>query len=71
MFYCAMTSPMLPEHVLNDLVSFVSNNYSEPLPNSLLIAQKFILKYPSYGREFSLSAINRAIEDGIKRDLFN
>jgi hypothetical protein len=40
------------------------------LPNSLLIAQAFILKYQNHGKKCGLSAINKAIEDGIKRGLF-
>lgn len=66
------TMPQLkiPEQVLIDLDSFISKNYPNYLPNSLLIAQAFILKYQNYGREFGLSAINHAIEDGIKHGLF-
>lgn len=60
----------LPEQVFIDLASFISINYPNYLPNSLLIAQAFILKYQDYGREFGLSAINYAIEDGIKHGLF-
>lgn len=60
----------IPEQVLIDLSSFISKNYPNYLPNSLLIAQAFILKYQDYGREFGLSAINFAIEDGIKHGLF-
>jgi hypothetical protein len=65
----ARTQIILPENVFNDLTSFISHNYPPNLPNSLLIAQAFILKYPKYGREFGLTAINYAIEDGIKRGL--
>ena len=60
----------IPEQVLIDLTRFISKNYQNNLPNSLLIAQAFILKYQDYGREFGLSAINYAIEDGIKRGYF-
>lgn len=60
----------IPEQVLIDLSSFISKNYPNYLPNSLLIAQAFILKHQDYGREFGLSAINFAIEDGIKHGLF-
>jgi hypothetical protein len=60
----------IPEQVLVDLSRFISKNYQNYLPNSLLIAQAFILKYQDYGREFGLSAINYAIEDGIKRGFF-
>jgi hypothetical protein len=60
----------IPEPVFNDLGSFISKNYQNYLPNSLLIAQAFILKHQDYGREFGLSAINCAIEDGIKHGLF-
>jgi hypothetical protein len=45
--------------------------YLKDLPNSLIIAQAFLIKYPEYGREFGLAAINDAIEDGIKRGIFN
>jgi hypothetical protein len=60
----------IPESVLIDLSEFISKNYPNNLPNSLLIAQSFILKYQEYGREFGLSAINYAIEEGIKQGLF-
>ncbi len=60
----------IPESVLIDLSRFISKNYPTNLPNSLLIAQSFILKYQEYGREFGLSAINYAIEEGIKQGLF-
>lgn len=54
----------------DDLISYISANYSNHLPNSLLIAQAFILKYPQYGRKYGLSVINRAIEDYIKSESF-
>jgi hypothetical protein len=59
----------IPKCVLNDLSNFISVNYSKKLPNSLLIAQTFIMKYPSYGREYGLAAINKAIEEN--DDFFN
>ena len=60
----------VPENVIDDLRRFISETYSNDLPNSLLIAQAFILKHPNYGKEFGLPSINYAIEDGIKRGLF-
>ena len=66
----AVTQLKVPKHVFDDLTRFISKNYSNNLPNSLLIAQAFILKYQDYGREFGLSAINYAIGDGIKCGLF-
>jgi len=60
----------VPEYVFDDLYRFISKNYSNNLPNSLLIAQAFILKYQDHGKDFGLSSINYAIEDGIKRGLF-
>lgn len=60
----------LSDTVFDDLVSFISATYSNELPNSLLIAQAFILKYPVYGRKYGLPVINKAIEDGIKQGLF-
>ena len=60
----------IPKHVFDDLSRSISKSYSNHLPNSLIIAQAFILKYQDYGREFGLSAINYAIEDGIKCGLF-
>lgn len=54
-----------------DLINFIVTNYQKDLPNSLLIAQAFILKYQDYGREFGLPAINKAIEDGISADLYS
>jgi hypothetical protein len=67
------TMPQLkvPEHVLIDLKGFIVENYSNYMPNSLLIAQEFILRRQDYGREFGLSAINHAIEYGIKDGCFN
>jgi hypothetical protein len=66
-----MVPQKVSDLVLNDLNSFVSKTYSNDLPNSLLIAQAFILKYPDYGNKFGLSELNRMIEDGIKQGLFN
>ena len=60
----------VPERVMNNLARFIYVTYPQNLPNSLLIAQAFILRFPKYGREFGLSAINYAIEDGIKQGLF-
>lgn len=60
----------IPDYVLIDLSRFISKNYPNNLPNSLIIAQSFILKHQEYGREFGLSAINYAIEEGIKQGLF-
>jgi hypothetical protein len=60
----------VPEHVIDDLVSFISKKYPEDLPNSLLIAQSFILKHLNHGRKYGLPIINRAIEDGMKEGLF-
>ena len=60
----------IPDAVFDDLSSFISANYSNELPNSLLIAQAFIMQYPYHGREYGLPAINKAIEDGIKQGLF-
>jgi hypothetical protein len=45
----------VPEYVIDDLVSFISEKYPEDLPNSLLIAQSFILKHPNHGRKYGLS----------------
>ena len=60
----------IPRHVFDDLIRFISETYPMDLPNSLLIAQAFILKFPDHGKIFGLSAINYAIEEGIKRGLF-
>jgi hypothetical protein len=60
----------LPEHVFNDLTRFISEKYQKQLPNSLLIAQAFILEHQNHGKEFGLPAINKAIEDGINQNLF-
>jgi hypothetical protein len=58
------------EQLLDDLSSFISEKFTGNLPNSLLIAQEFMLEHQDYGRELGLSAINRAIEDGIDQGLF-
>ena len=68
--FCVITRIILSEQVLNDLNRFIRERYRKPLPNSLLIAQAFILEYPEYGKVFDFSAINYAIEDGIKQGLF-
>ena len=65
-----MVPQKISDLVFNDLTSFISKTYSRDLPNSLIIAQAFILKYPDHGNEFGLSEINYIIEDGIKRGLF-
>jgi hypothetical protein len=53
----------VPEHVIDDLTRFISEKYRDDLPNSLLIAQAFILKYTNHGRTYGLPIINRIIED--------
>jgi hypothetical protein len=65
-----MSSIIVPQHVIDDLVRFIAEQYPNELPNSLLIAQEFILKYPDYGNENGLPVINKAIEDVIKQGLF-
>jgi hypothetical protein len=60
----------VPQCVIDDLGRFISGKYTKDLPNTLLIAQAFILKYPHHGRKYGLPIINRAIEDGIKEGLF-
>ena len=65
-----MPQSLLPDYVFDELVKFVRESKHDDLPNSLLIAERFILKYPDYGKEFSLTKINKAIEDGMKQGLF-
>jgi len=65
-----MPQLIIPEHVIDDLNRFISVIYRHNLPNSLLIAQSSILKYPDYGRTYGLPIINRIVEDGIKEGLF-
>ena len=60
----------IPGTIINDLYRFILEQYPNDLPNSLLIAQAFILKYPNHGKEYGLAAINYAIEDGINEGLF-
>ncbi|KKG33303.1 hypothetical protein DU30_09235 [Methanosarcina mazei] len=69
-FWYMMVPQKISALVFNDLTSFISKTYPRDLPNSLIIAQAFILKYPDYGNEFGLSEINRMIEDEIKRGIF-
>jgi hypothetical protein len=71
MVSAAMSQLKIPNNVFDDLSRFIKEMYAKPLPNSLLIAQAFILKYPEYGTELGLPAINSAVEDGIKRGLFD
>ena len=65
-----MPQVKVPERVYDDLSRFVNAYYSNNLPNSLIVAQAFILKHHDYGKEFGFFAINNAIEDGIKQGLF-
>ena len=65
-----MVQLIISEQLLYDLKRFFAKRYGFYLPNSLLIAQEFILRYPDHGKEFGLSAINYLIEDGIKQGLF-
>jgi hypothetical protein len=65
-----MAQQAIPDILFDDLISFISENYQNGLPNSLLAAQAFILKYPDHGKEYGLPAINKAIEDGIILGLF-
>lgn len=59
-----------PYNLNNDLISFIIANYpTQKLPNSLLIAQAFILKNPQYGYEYGLTAVNRAIEAIIRKKI--
>jgi hypothetical protein len=60
----------VPQHITDDLTRFISATYQHDLPNSLLIAQRFILKYPDHGRKYGLPIINGIIEDGITEGLF-
>jgi hypothetical protein len=66
----AMNQGKLPKHAFNDLIRFIHEKYQGQLPNSLIVAQAFILEYRDYGREYGLPAINKAIEDGINQGLF-
>jgi hypothetical protein len=56
--------------VIDDLTRFISSTYHDNLPNSLLIAQAFILKHQNHGRTYGLPIINQTIEDGINEGLF-
>jgi hypothetical protein len=60
----------VPQYVSADLGRFIFANYGENLPNSLLVAQAFILANPDYGRNHGLTVINNAVEDGIKEGRF-
>ena len=66
-----MSQSVLPDYVFEGLIRFIHEVYREDLPNSLLIAQAFCLKFPDYGKQFGVSAINKAIEDGINQGLFD
>ena len=70
LIYMDLSLKEIPRHVLNDLTNFIYQTYFNRLPNSLLISQAFIMKYPEYGKKFGLSEINKMIEDGIKRGNF-
>jgi hypothetical protein len=60
----------LSKNIYDDITSFIAEIYHNDLPNSLLIAQAFILKYPGHGREYGLSVISKVIDDRIKEDRF-
>jgi hypothetical protein len=66
----ATTQKILPENVLDDIIRYINCKYQKPLPNSLLISQAFMLRYPEYGIKYGLPVINKAIDDGIKQGLF-
>lgn len=65
-----MPKVKIPQYAIDDLDRFIFANYQKNLPNSLLMAQAFILKYPYHGKNYGLSIINKTIEDGIKEGLF-
>ena len=54
------------DQVLIDLSRFIDENYHKDLPNSLIIAEAFIMKYQEYGRRYGLSMINYTVENLIK-----
>jgi hypothetical protein len=58
----------VPQCVIDDLERFIFETYKVDLPNSLLIAQDFILKYPDHGKNYCLFVINEVIENGMKQD---
>ena len=41
----AMNQGKLPKHAFNDLIRFIHEKYQGQLPNSLIVAQAFILEY--------------------------
>jgi hypothetical protein len=57
-----MPQLMFPNYILDDLQTFISENYRIHLPHSLLIAQAFCLKFTEYGRSFGVSAISDAVD---------
>lgn len=57
-----MPQLMIPNYILEDLRTFISENYHIHLPHSLLIAQAFCLKFTEYGKSFGVSAISDAVE---------
>jgi hypothetical protein len=56
-----------PDQMMDDLREFIDKNYREDLPNSLLIAEAFMLRYPEYGKKYGLSQINETVEYLIKQ----
>lgn len=53
----------VPQCVIDDLERFISETYQDNVPISLLVAQDFIMKYPDYGKNYSLFIINEVIEN--------
>ena len=65
---CLVESQSKMELIRNRCTRFIFKNYYyRNLPNSLLVAQAFILKYPDHGKKYGLSTINKIIEDEIER----
>jgi hypothetical protein len=57
-----MSQLIFPKYVLDDVRKFISENYHESLPHSLLIAQTFCLRFSEYGKGFGMSTIMEVIE---------
>jgi hypothetical protein len=58
----------VPEQVLVEISRYISVNYEKGLPNSLLIAQAFMLNNQEYGRRYGLPKLNEAVEYLINYD---
>jgi hypothetical protein len=57
--------------MLDDLQDFIKGYYTNHLPHPLIIAQKFMLRFPKYGKDIGLSAISDVVDYVLKSSYQN